>query len=88
MLDGEPIFGGIGLPCPGGSKRWKSRTWGVQIMNSSSTPGRPICSGRRGPTTTSISAKRNPVAFVADESLIVEEKIDGTNVGIHFSDPR
>ncbi|RIK84421.1 MAG: DNA ligase [Planctomycetota bacterium] len=24
-------------------------------------------------------------AFIADESLIVEEKIDGTNVGIHFS---
>lgn len=24
--------------------------------------------------------------FIADESLIVEEKIDGTNVGIHFSD--
>ncbi|TWT64193.1 RNA ligase family protein [Rubinisphaera italica] len=25
-------------------------------------------------------------AFIADESLIVEEKIDGTNVGIHFLD--
>ena len=24
--------------------------------------------------------------FIADDSLIVEEKIDGTNVGIHFSD--
>lgn len=24
--------------------------------------------------------------FIADESLIVEEKIDGTNVGIHFSE--
>ena len=24
--------------------------------------------------------------FIADESLIVEEKLDGTNVGIHFSD--
>lgn len=24
--------------------------------------------------------------FVSDESLIVEEKLDGTNVGIHFSD--
>ena len=24
-------------------------------------------------------------AFLADESLIVEEKLDGTNVGIHFS---
>jgi hypothetical protein len=23
--------------------------------------------------------------FIADESLIVEEKIDGTNVGIHFT---
>ena len=23
--------------------------------------------------------------FIADESLIVEEKIDGTNVGLHFS---
>ena len=23
--------------------------------------------------------------FIADDSLIVEEKIDGTNVGIHFS---
>jgi hypothetical protein len=26
-------------------------------------------------------------AFIADASLIVEEKIDGTNVGIHFSSP-
>lgn len=25
-------------------------------------------------------------ALIADPSLIVEEKIDGTNVGIHFSD--
>jgi len=25
-------------------------------------------------------------AFIADESLIVEEKLDGTNVGIHFLD--
>jgi hypothetical protein len=24
--------------------------------------------------------------LIADESLIVKEKIDGTNVGIHFSD--
>ena len=23
-------------------------------------------------------------AFIADKSLIVEEKVDGTNVGIHF----
>ena len=35
--------------------------------------------------TTSISARRNPRSFIADESLIVEEKIDGTNVGIHFT---
>ena len=26
-------------------------------------------------------------AFIADPSLIVEEKIDGTNVGLHFSEP-
>lgn len=26
-------------------------------------------------------------AFIADASLIVEEKMDGTNVGIHFSSP-
>lgn len=26
-------------------------------------------------------------AFIADPSLIVEEKIDGTNIGIHFSEP-
>ena len=28
---------------------------------------------------------RESAAFVADESLVVEEKLDGTNVGIHFT---
>ena len=30
--------------------------------------------------------KRNSDAFIADESLVVEEKLDGTNVGIHFNE--
>jgi hypothetical protein len=29
--------------------------------------------------------ERESLRFIADESLIVEEKIDGTNVGLHFS---
>ena len=35
--------------------------------------------------TTSISANRESLDFIADASLIVEEKLDGTNVGIHFT---
>ena len=34
---------------------------------------------------TSISARLESNRFIAEESLIVEEKIDGTNVGIHFT---
>jgi hypothetical protein len=34
-----------------------------------------------------LSAKESTV-FIEDESLIVEEKLDGTNVGIHFDDNR
>ena len=32
-----------------------------------------------------LGRRRSPRAFIADPSLIVEEKLDGTNVGIHFT---
>ena len=35
--------------------------------------------------TTSISGEAESLAMIADRSLIVEEKLDGTNVGIHFT---
>ena len=48
-------------------------------------PRTPHLFGSTGTTTTSISGEEESLRFIADESLIVEEKIDGTNVGIHFT---
>lgn len=49
-------------------------------------PRTPHLFGSRGTDDDKHMGERESLAFLADESLIVEEKIDGTNVGIHFAD--
>ncbi len=48
-------------------------------------PRTPHLFGSRGTSDDKHLGERESLAFLADESLIVEEKIDGTNVGIHFA---
>ncbi|QDU93701.1 RNA ligase family protein [Lignipirellula cremea] len=49
-------------------------------------PRTPHLFGSKGTDDDKHLAEAPSMAFIAEESLIVEEKIDGTNVGIHFSD--
>ena len=49
-------------------------------------PRTPHLFGSKGTDDDKHLGEAESKAFIADESLIVEEKIDGTNVGIHFSD--
>ena len=49
-------------------------------------PRTPHLFGSKGTDDDKHLGEKESKAFVADKSLIVEEKIDGTNVGIHFSD--
>ena len=49
-------------------------------------PRTPHLFGSKGTDDDKHLGESESKAFIADESLIVEEKIDGTNVGIHFSD--
>ena len=49
-------------------------------------PRTPHLFGSQGTSDDKHLGERESVQFLDDESLIVEEKIDGTNVGIHFSD--
>ena len=49
-------------------------------------PRTPHLFGSRGTSDDKHLGERESMQFLDDESLIVEEKIDGTNVGIHFSD--
>jgi len=49
-------------------------------------PRTPHLFGSRGTDDDKHLSDKESLAFLADESLIVEEKIDGTNVGLHFSD--
>ena len=48
-------------------------------------PRTPHLSESRGTDDDKHLGERESLAFVADASLIVEEKLDGTNVGIHFA---
>ena len=48
-------------------------------------PRTPHLFGSRGTDDDKHLGEAESLAFIADASLIVEEKIDGTNVGIHFS---
>ena len=49
-------------------------------------PRTPHLFGSKGTDDDKHLGETESKAFIADDSLIVEEKIDGTNVGIHFSD--
>ncbi len=48
-------------------------------------PRTPHLFGSKGTADDKHLSEAESEEFIADESLIVEEKIDGTNVGIHFS---
>ncbi len=48
-------------------------------------PRTPHLFGSRGTDDDKHMNEADSQCFIADESLIVEEKIDGTNVGIHFT---
>ncbi len=48
-------------------------------------PRTPHLFGSRGTDDDKHLGERESAAFIADPSLIIEEKIDGTNVGIHFT---
>jgi RNA ligase len=48
-------------------------------------PRTPHLFGSRGTDDDKHLDPRESAAFLADASLIVEEKLDGTNVGIHFT---
>ncbi len=48
-------------------------------------PRTPHLFGSRGTDDDRHLGRKESAAFIADPSLIVEEKLDGTNVGIHFT---
>ncbi len=48
-------------------------------------PRTPHLFGSKGTDDDKHLSETESTRFIADDSLIVEEKIDGTNVGIHFS---
>lgn len=48
-------------------------------------PRTPHLFGSKGTDDDKHLGERESSAMIADDSLIVEEKIDGTNVGIHFT---
>ncbi len=48
-------------------------------------PRTPHLFGSKGTDDDKHLSEGESIAFITDESLIVEEKIDGTNVGIHFT---
>ncbi len=49
-------------------------------------PRTPHLFGSRGTDDDRHMGEQESLEFLADESLIVEEKIDGTNVGLHFAE--
>lgn len=48
-------------------------------------PRTPHLFGSRGTDDDKHLGPKESAAFVADPSLVVEEKLDGTNVGVHFT---
>jgi hypothetical protein len=48
-------------------------------------PRTPRLFGSRGPDDDKHVGPEESLAFICDASLVVEEKLDGTNVGIHFT---
>jgi hypothetical protein len=59
---------------------------GVSNGNFTKYPRTPHLFGAQGTADDKRLNVSQSSAFIADASLIVEEKIDGTNVGIHFAD--
>ena len=59
--------------------------WAHRATTSSNTRERRTCSGPKGTEDDKHLSARASSLFIADPSLIVEEKLDGTNVGIHFT---
>ena len=49
-------------------------------------PRTPHLCGSKGTDDDKHLNESESMRFVSDESLIIQEKLDGTNVGIHFSD--
>lgn len=49
-------------------------------------PRTPHLFGSKGTDDDKHLGEAESIRFIADGSLIVEEKLDGTNVGLHFSD--
>src|SRR5947209_6263766 len=48
-------------------------------------PRTPHLFGSRGTDDDKHLGQRESLELIADPSLIIEEKLDGTNVGIHFT---
>src|SRR5256885_14830045 len=48
-------------------------------------PRTPHLFGSKGTDDDKHLGRKESEAFISDPSLIVEEKLDGTNVGIHFT---
>lgn len=59
---------------------------GTSHGNFTKYPRTPHLFGSRGTDDDKHMGEAESVDFIQNESLIVEEKIDGTNVGIHFPD--
>jgi len=57
---------------------------GVSLGDFVKYPRTPHLFGSRGTSDDKHLGERKSVQFLSETSLIVEEKIDGTNVGIHF----
>ena len=49
-------------------------------------PRTPHLFGSRGTDDDKHMGEAESHRFISDGSLVVEEKLDGTNVGIHFTD--
>lgn len=59
---------------------------GTSHGNFTKYPRTPHLFGSQGTDDDKHMGESESLAFIQDPSLIVEEKIDGTNVGIHFSE--
>ena len=58
---------------------------GASRENFTKYPRTPHLFGSHGTDDDKHLGQRESLDFIADPSLIVEEKLDGTNVGIHFT---
>src|SRR5207342_27709 len=71
-------------------RRWRCFNGRRTVMGASRDdfvkyPRTPHLFGSKGTDDDKHLGEAESVEFIADKSLIVEEKIDGTNVGIHFT---